>query len=176
MNKSKKFINYLDEYTNQEDMNYLEYNNLMTVIENQYYNNTGILNKNNKKYIKSNVKNNKLDTDKILDSNQKLKKNNKVIIDKSINSLDDLIDIINTYEYNKDTEYNIDLNSLHNVKDELIALNNMIGMKTIKQSILEQMLFFIQKLDIDLNGNSDYKHTVIYGSPGTGKTEIAKLI
>ena len=103
-------------------------------------------------------------------------KKNKVNIDKSIYTLTDLIDVINTNEYCHDTEYNIDLESLHKVKKELVALNDMIGMETIKQSVLEQMLFFIQKLDIDINGNSDYKHTVIYGPPGTGKTEIAKLI
>ena len=36
MNKSKKFINYLDEHANKNDMNYLDYNGLMYVIENQY--------------------------------------------------------------------------------------------------------------------------------------------
>ena len=73
-------------------------------------------------------------------------KKNKVIIDKSIYTLTDLIDVINTNDYCHDTEYNIDLESLHKVKTELVALNDMIGMETIKQSVLEQMLFFIQKI------------------------------
>ena len=170
MNKSKKFINYLDEYSNKDDMNDLEYNSLMCDIEKQYYNNIGILNPNKIKYKP------KIVTNKIIDNDDKLVKKNKVIIDKSIYTLSDLIDVINTNDYCHDTEYNIDLESLHKVKTEIIALNDMIGMETIKQSVLEQMLFFIQKLDIDINGNSDYKHTVIYGPPGTGKTEIAKLI
>ena len=170
MNKSKKFINYLDEYSNKDDMNDLEYNSLMCDIEKQYYNNIGILNPNKIKYKP------KIVTNKIIDNDDKLVKKNKVIIDKSIYTLTDLIDVINTNDYCHDTEYNIDLESLHKVKTEIIALNDMIGMETIKQSVLEQMLFFIQKLDIDINGNSDYKHTVIYGPPGTGKTEIAKLI
>jgi len=168
MNKSKKFINYLDEHATKNDMNYLEYDVLMDNIEHQYYNNIDILNPNQKKKIK---KHNEIKHNEIKDL-----KTNKVIIDNSIHNLSDLIDIINTHQYDTNTEYNIDLKSLHNVKDELIALNDMIGMETIKKSVLDQMLFFIQKLDIDLNGNSDYKHTVIYGPPGTGKTEIAKLM
>jgi len=168
MNKSKKFINYLDEHAIKNDMNYLEYDVLMDNIEHQYYNNIDILNPNQKKKIK---KHNEIKHNEIKDL-----KTNKVIIDNSIHNLSDLIDIINTHQYDTNTEYNIDLKSLHNVKDELIALNDMIGMETIKKSVLDQMLFFIQKLDIDLNGNSDYKHTVIYGPPGTGKTEIAKLM
>jgi SpoVK/Ycf46/Vps4 family AAA+-type ATPase len=180
MNKSKKFINYLDEHANKNDMNYLDYNGLMYVIENQYYNNIGILNPNKKKIIQNTY--NTINNDQIINNNKKLDnedkyaKKNKVNINKSIYTLTDLIDVINTNEYCHDTEYNIDLESLHKVKKELVALNDMIGMETIKQSVLDQMLFFIQKLDIDINGNSDYKHTVIYGPPGTGKTEIAKLI
>lgn len=174
MNKSKKFINYLDEHANKNDMNYLDYNGLMYVIENQYYNNIGILNPNKKKIIQNTY--NTINNDQIINNEDKYVKKNKVNIDKSIYTLTDLIDVINTNEYCHDTEYNIDLESLHKVKKELVALNDMIGMETIKQSVLDQMLFFIQKLDIDINGNSDYKHTVIYGPPGTGKTEIAKLI
>ena len=51
----------------------------------------------------------------------------------------------------------------------------MIGMEKIKQSILDQLIYFIQELHIG-KGTSDFKHTVIYGPPGTGKTEIAKII
>ena len=96
-------------------------------------------------------------------------------IDTSINNLTDIINIIKENEYNDETEYNIDLKSLHNIKDELIELNNMIGMEKIKQSILDQLIYFIQELHIG-KGTSDFKHTVIYGPPGTGKTEIAKII
>jgi SpoVK/Ycf46/Vps4 family AAA+-type ATPase len=45
----------------------------------------------------------------------------------------------------------------------------------MKKSILDQLLYFIQELHIG-NQISEFKHTVIYGCPGTGKTEIAKII
>jgi SpoVK/Ycf46/Vps4 family AAA+-type ATPase len=90
-------------------------------------------------------------------------------------SLSDIISIVQKNEYNPSYEYNIDLKSLHNIKDELIELNNMIGMETLKKSVLEQLVYFSQELHLGDN-ISDFKHTVIYGPPGTGKTEIAKII
>lgn len=106
--------------------------------------------------------------------NQNKKK--KCFIDCKINDLSDLINLINKNEYCPDTEYNIDLKSLHNIKTELIELNSMIGLKNIKNSILEQLLYFLQKLHVDENGNDDYKHMVLYGPPGTGKTDLAKIL
>jgi len=96
-------------------------------------------------------------------------------IDASVTSLIDLINIVDNNEYRTDTEYNIDLKSLHNIKAELIDLNNMIGMENMKQSVVDQLLYFVQNLHIGKD-SGDFKHTAIYGPPGTGKTEIAKII
>jgi SpoVK/Ycf46/Vps4 family AAA+-type ATPase len=96
-------------------------------------------------------------------------------IDASVTSLADLINIIEKNEYRTDTEYNIDLKSLHNIKTELLELNTMIGMETMKQSIVDQLLYFVQNLHVGKD-SGDFKHTAIYGPPGTGKTEIAKII
>ena len=76
---------------------------------------------------------------------------------------------------------------LHKIKEPLTNLNNMIGMKNLKENIVDQILFYIQnlhkpKIQIDhitvplLESTGDFMHTVIYGPPGTGKTEIAKII
>lgn len=118
------------------------------------------------------------DIDKLLDDNVAVNENiiiEKVNIDTKIDNIPDLLKIINEYEYKPTTQYNIDLKSLHNIKKELNDLNNMIGMDSMKKSILDQLLYFIQELHVGTQ-TSEFKHTVIYGSPGTGKTEIAKII
>jgi len=102
-------------------------------------------------------------------------KTKKVNIDSNIQNIQDILHIIENNTYSEDTEYNIDLKNLVNIKTELEQLNTMIGMKELKSSIVDQLIYFMQDLHIS-KGNSDYKHTVLCGPPGTGKTEIAKII
>ena len=102
----------------------------------------------------------------------------KVNIVSEINNINDLLQIIETYPNDKHTEYNINIEALHKIKIPLIELQNMIGMKCLKENIVDQIIFYIQDLHTlksGINGN-DFMHTVIYGPPGTGKTEIAKII
>ena len=96
-------------------------------------------------------------------------------IDVSLNDIGDLIKMVKDNPYDSNTNYNIDLKSLHCILPELEELNNMVGMKSLKSSILDQLIYFMQDLHIS-NGSSDFKHTVLYGPPGTGKTEVAKII
>jgi hypothetical protein len=103
------------------------------------------------------------------------KKREKVIIQTNIESLGDILSIINTYPYEEDKDYNIDLKAIHKIKSEIQTLVSMIGLQTIKTSILRQLMYFIQGFADDPN-DSDYKHTVFCGPPGTGKTEMAKLL
>ena len=102
-------------------------------------------------------------------------KTKNVIIDANIQNIQDILHIIENHPYSEDTEYNIDIKGLTNIKSELEQLNTMIGMKELKSSVVDQLIYFMQDLHIS-NGNSDYKHTVLCGPPGTGKTEIAKII
>lgn len=106
---------------------------------------------------------------------ENIKKIKQKHIEANIDNIQDLLDIINNNPYENDTEYNIDLKTLHNIKTELNELNDMIGMKRLKETVLNQLLYFIQSLHKS-NKIGDYKHTVIYGPPGTGKTEVAKII
>ena len=96
-----------------------------------------------------------------------------VTINTEINSISDLLKLIETYKLDKNIRYNIDMSSLHNIKEPLIELNNMIGMNQLKNDIVDQVIYFIQGLNKNSN---DFMHVVIYGLPGTGKTEIAKII
>ena len=112
-----------------------------------------------------------------------------VTIDTEINNIEDLLKIIEKYPDIKETKYNINMKILHKIKEPLTNLNNMIGMKNLKENIVDQILFYIQNLHKPkietaavtvpasvLESSGDFMHTVIYGPPGTGKTEIAKII
>ena len=102
---------------------------------------------------------------------------NKVNIVAEINNVGDLLTLIEKYPDDKETEYNIDMTILHKIKTPLNELNNMIGMKELKENIVDQIIFYIQNLHtLTSDKGNDFMHTVIYGPPGTGKTEIAKII
>jgi len=101
-------------------------------------------------------------------------KKEKIIINRDIDTLDDLLKLIEDYPITQNAEYNIDICKLHKIKSPLLELNNMIGIINIKNNILDQILFYLQ--DLHLSGGNDFMHTVLYGPPGTGKTEIAMII
>ena len=101
----------------------------------------------------------------------------KINIDVEINSLKDIIKLCVDYPLVLGTEYNINMQAIHNIKTPLIELDNMIGLNSLKVSIMDQILFYIQDLhEIGDSKNGDFLHTVIYGPPGTGKTEVAKIM
>jgi SpoVK/Ycf46/Vps4 family AAA+-type ATPase len=97
-----------------------------------------------------------------------------VNIDVEINTISDILSLIDKYKVDRSIKYNINLRALHNIKEPLQELNNMIGMKDLKTNIVDQILYFVQ--DLHKGSNGDFTHTVIYGPPGTGKTEIAKIM
>ena len=97
-------------------------------------------------------------------------------IDVEIQNIADILHLIDTYPCDPLIEYSVDMEALHNIKEPLQELNNMIGMKELKMSITGQLIYFIQKLHINADESGDFMHTVIYGPPGTGKTEVAKLM
>jgi len=204
--KSVDFITYLDKHKSLRQCKFNDYVNMLSVINNNYNNSkigdinfTGNYKKtthnNNSTSYYSNYsasiwnttcKNEhppfetmytlwqkKHETDISMSIVQP--KKYKVNIETKVETISDLLKIIDENEYNDETEYNIDLKTLHNIKKELTEMNNMIGMDNMKKSLITQLLYFIQELHIGRN-ISEFKHTVIYGSPGTGKTEIAKIL
>jgi SpoVK/Ycf46/Vps4 family AAA+-type ATPase len=92
-----------------------------------------------------------------------------------IKSLEDLIELSKNYgiKYSKDYEYQVDLELLSKMTEELESLNKMIGLTGVKNQIVDLILFYALKLD---NKNYDLLHTVIEGEPGTGKTELAEKL
>lgn len=103
-----------------------------------------------------------------------------ITIECEINSISDILKVIELHPYDNNFRYNINLKALHNIKEPLQNLDAMIGMKDLKMNIVDQILYFIQNLhtlsDKAEGGYSDFLHTVIYGPPGTGKTELARMI
>jgi DNA helicase TIP49 (TBP-interacting protein) len=97
------------------------------------------------------------------------------IIETNVDTIDDLLKIIKENPFDKDKTYNIDLQSLHKIHIELKEIQNMIGLSKLKQAVVDQLLYFIQNLHIG-GKECDFKHTVLAGPPGTGKTEIARLM
>ena len=168
-----------------------------------------------------------------------------VIIDEEINHIDDLIALCEKYPLSNEIHYNINMSAIHAIREPLTDLTNMVGMDTIKKTIVDQILYYLQELHIPVNQNKkqdavkdeppkpftepfvfaqpgtgagifpmfpstqsfdfksinqhikktlsensgdstnsdfaaptkgDFMHTVIYGPPGSGKTEVAKII
>ena len=97
-------------------------------------------------------------------------------IDVEINDISDILKIIDRYQNDQAVKYNINMKALHDIKEPLQELNNMIGMKDLKSNIVDQILYFVQDLHKSNLSSGDFMHTVIYGPPGTGKTEIAKIM
>lgn len=91
-----------------------------------------------------------------------------------ITNIKDLINIIDSYTSITNILDNNKISNLIKIREPLIQLNNMIGMHELKNDILNQILFYTQNLHCK-NG-MEYMHTVLCGPPGTGKTEVAKII
>lgn len=88
-----------------------------------------------------------------------------------IKSINDLIKISKSSKLYK----NINSIMLWNITPYLEELDMLIGMNTLKESIFNQLLYYLQGFHLR-NQSDEYLHTMLFGPPGTGKTTIAKII
>lgn len=86
-----------------------------------------------------------------------------------VNSLDDLLELAG--QFNKKYKTNVDVKALYEIRNQIKAINSMVGLKELKDQLLYQILFFCQNLQ-----GSEMMHTVLMGPPGVGKTTVAQLI
>ena len=91
-----------------------------------------------------------------------------------IKDINDLIHLGKLYHCRKRTTYrDIDLYTLHKLRKPLGKLNRLIGLQKIKENIVNQIVYFLSGLQ---SGNDDMMHTVIEGPPGSGKTEVGRIL
>lgn len=88
-----------------------------------------------------------------------------------VNSINDLIEIGKSLRFYK----NLDIVMLWRIIPYLQELEQMIGMDLLKQTLFYQIIYYLQGMH-NRNKNDEYLHSVIYGSPGCGKTTVAKII
>ena len=110
-----------------------------------------------------------------------------------IESINDLIELGKTYHCKKRKEYfGVSLKILFNLVVPLTKLKNMIGMDSVKENIINQIIFYLQSLEDNERCNicincmcgklcknikvDDMMHTIITGPPGVGKTELGKIL
>lgn len=97
----------------------------------------------------------------------------KIILEVSppVENIKDLINIGKTLRFYK----NINVIVLWEILPHLEELDSMIGMKSLKETVFYQVIYYLQNMHTR-NKNSEYLHTIITGLPGTGKTTVAKII
>jgi hypothetical protein len=81
-----------------------------------------------------------------------------------IQSIHDLIEVGQSVRLYR----NMDSIMLWRITPYLQELDKLIGMKTLKDTLLYQILYYLQGLHLR-SPNSEYLHTMLYGSPGCGK-------
>lgn len=133
-----KFIDYLDSFRKNENGVYEYYTLFSTIQLNYVQNELGLMN--SPKNISVRVP---PPTKPIIESIVPMEKH--IDIGK-IESIQDLIGLIDQNPYDPKYKYNIDLKSLSSIREELFAIHTMIGMEKLKCNVVDQLLYFIQEL------------------------------
>lgn len=99
-----------------------------------------------------------------------------------LDTLDDLLHI--AWNYRGDA---FDWFVLWRMIPALTELNNMVGMESIKQGVIDLVVYYLQKLNVNTKrriqedskedlSDGDMLHTVLIGPPGAGKTTVCHIL
>ena len=132
------FIDYLDSFQMNENGVYEYYALFSTIHLNYIQNELGLMTPSSNPKVKLPPP-----TQPIIESVIPIEKH--IDIGK-IESIQDLIDIVDRNPYDPKYKYNIDLKSLSAIREELCAIDAMVGMQKLKCNVVDQLLYFIQEL------------------------------
>lgn len=99
----------------------------------------------------------------------------------NINGLLKIIQLYRTRPITNESTINYDLEKLCRIEQDLRQLNNMIGIKEIKNKICDMIIYLCQRKIHKKNQDksdlhNEYLHTILQGPPGCGKTTLAHII
>ena len=93
------------------------------------------------------------------------------LIDK-YDTLEKLIKLGKAYSPEFKYKYAFDYEKLYKITEPLEELQNVIGMESVKTTIVNQIMYFL----LELEPVRDMLHTVIQGPPGVGKTLLGQIL
>lgn len=89
----------------------------------------------------------------------------------SVGNIKNIHDLI-LFTYNYKGSY-VNTNALYNIIPSLRKLNQLIGLDSVKRTILDMIMYFVQGYH---RRNVDYLNMVICGPPGSGKTTLGIIL
>lgn len=87
-----------------------------------------------------------------------------------VSNISDLIALAESDDFHPNISYFM----LDNILPYLRQLNDLIGMKELKESVFRQILYYLQRFH--RRSHNEYLHTLIFGPPGSGKSTVAEIL
>jgi hypothetical protein len=72
-----------------------------------------------------------------------------------INCIADLLQLIDHNPVVENVEYNVNMRALHRISEPLRKLDAMVGMDSLKENVVDQIIYFIQDLHKNEKTNGD---------------------